>query len=92
MFSVGGMTCSACVATIESYVGSQPGIVSVSVGLIQERAEVRYDPAQVKLLDIIEHIESVGFEAKHLEEVCAFICMGLNLHVNRRKTTNYALT
>lgn len=68
VFSIGGMTCSACVATIESYLGSQPGIVSVSVGLIQERAEVRYDPAQVKLLDIIEHIETVGFEAKHLEE------------------------
>jgi copper chaperone CopZ len=54
VFSVGGMTCAACVATIESYLGGQPGIVSVSVGLIQERAEVRYDPAQVKIVDIIE--------------------------------------
>lgn len=68
VFSVSGMTCAACVATIESYLGNQPGITSVSVGLIQERAEVRYDPGQVKVLDIVEHIETVGFEAKHLEE------------------------
>jgi Cu+-exporting ATPase len=67
VFSVGGMTCAACVATIESYLGCQPGIVSVSVGLIQERAEVRYDPTRVQIVEIVEHIETVGFEAKHLE-------------------------
>lgn len=68
IFSVGGMTCAACVATIESYLGSQPGIISVSVGLLQERAEVRFDPNLVQESEIATHIEDIGFEAKHLEE------------------------
>jgi Cu+-exporting ATPase len=68
VFSVGGMTCAACVATIESYLGSQPGIISVSVGLLQERAEVRYDPSLTSEQEIVEHVEGVGFTAKHLNE------------------------
>lgn len=68
VFSVGGMTCAACVATIESYLGSQPGIISVSVGLLQERAEVRFDPALTTEQEIVDHIEGVGFTAKHLNE------------------------
>lgn len=68
VFSVGGMTCAACVATIESYIGSQPGIISVSVGLLQERAEVRYDPSLITEKEIETHIEDVGFTAKHLLE------------------------
>lgn len=68
VFSVGGMTCAACVATIESYLGSQPGIISVSVGLLQERAEVRFDPSLTSEQEIVDHIEGVGFTAKHLNE------------------------
>eukprot|EP00026_Physarum_polycephalum_P002085 Phypoly_transcript_02089.p1 GENE.Phypoly_transcript_02089~~Phypoly_transcript_02089.p1 ORF type:complete len:954 (+),score=145.65 Phypoly_transcript_02089:41-2902(+) len=68
VFGVGGMTCAACVATIESYLGSQPGIIAVSVGLLQERAEVRYDPAVITEKEIVGHIEDVGFTAKHLVE------------------------
>lgn len=68
VFGVGGMTCAACVATIESYLGSQPGITAVSVGLLQERAEVRYDPSLISEKEITAHIEDVGFTAKHLVE------------------------
>jgi len=68
VFGVGGMTCAACVATIESYLGSQDGVLSVSVGLLQERAEVRYDPGQISEKEIETHIEDVGFTAKHLLE------------------------
>jgi Cu+-exporting ATPase len=68
VFSVGGMTCAACVATIESYLGCQPGILAVSVGLLQERAEVRFDPSLTSEAEIATHIEDVGFTAKHLQE------------------------
>lgn len=68
VFSVGGMTCAACVATIETYLGSQAGVISVSVGLLQERAEVRFDPTITNEHDIVDHIEGVGFTAKHLQE------------------------
>lgn len=68
VFGVGGMTCAACVATIESYLGCQPGVISVSVGLLQERAEVRFNPSLTTEKDIETHIEDVGFTAKHLLE------------------------
>ena len=69
-FSVTGMTCSACVATIENFVSTTPGIsritqgvLNISVGLIQEKAEVSYDPAQITSKDIADNIEMIGFHA-----------------------------
>ncbi len=44
IFDVQGMTCSACVATIENYVKSSEGVEAVSVGLLQEKAEVLHNP------------------------------------------------
>jgi Cu+-exporting ATPase len=41
-FKVTGMTCAACVSTIESYVGSMEGVEAVSVTLLTERAQVKY--------------------------------------------------
>ena len=40
-----------------------PGVQSCSVSLLEERAEVEYDPQHVRVADILEAIEDVGFEA-----------------------------
>ncbi|PRP88031.1 hypothetical protein PROFUN_04459 [Planoprotostelium fungivorum] len=68
VLSVGGMTCGACVATIENYVGCQDGVISVSVALLSEKAEVYYDYNITEEEKVREAIEDVGFQAKILEQ------------------------
>jgi Cu+-exporting ATPase len=64
--------CGACVASIESLLTSQPGIVSVQVSLLAERGVVEYDET---IEDpgwtpekIAEEIEDCGFEAQVVEK------------------------
>lgn len=46
---VTGMTCSACTSSIESAVGSVPGVARVTVSLLQNKAHVVFDPNLVKV-------------------------------------------
>ncbi|WVQ93212.1 hypothetical protein IAU59_000276 [Kwoniella sp. CBS 9459] len=71
---VGGMTCGACVASIESQL-KQPGIHSIQISLLAERGVVEYDedfidPSGLKWDDarIAEEIEDIGFEATVVEK------------------------
>ncbi|KIM33903.1 hypothetical protein M408DRAFT_325471 [Serendipita vermifera MAFF 305830] len=57
-----GMTCGACVATIESQIASLPGIESVEVSLATEKAKVVFDRGVVGLRDIVERVEDCGFD------------------------------
>jgi len=64
------MTCGACVAMIENYVpNAVEGIISISVGLLAERAEVVYDNRIANPHRIAQAIEDIGFKAKLLLEV-----------------------
>lgn len=76
---IGGMTCGACVASIENALVSQPGIKSVQISLLAERGIVEYDESfcegdaesQKPKWDpakIAEEIEDVGFEADVVEK------------------------
>ncbi|GAA6009075.1 hypothetical protein JCM10207_004084 [Rhodosporidiobolus poonsookiae] len=60
---VEGMTCGACVASIENGLRNQDGIASIKVALLAERAVVEYDPAQWTLEKLVEEIEDMGFDA-----------------------------
>ncbi|KAF8329491.1 copper P-type ATPase CtaA [Cantharellus anzutake] len=59
---VEGMTCGACVESIESMLRKQDGIVSVRVALLAERAVVQYDPAKWTVEKIMGEISDIGFE------------------------------
>ncbi|RKP27267.1 hypothetical protein SYNPS1DRAFT_27073 [Syncephalis pseudoplumigaleata] len=70
VLNVKGMSCAACVAGIEGGLADEPGIVSVNVSLLAERAEVHYredavDAAGAPLTDaaIAAMIDALGFEA-----------------------------
>ncbi|WFD20914.1 P-type Cu(+) transporter [Malassezia caprae] len=65
---VKGMTCSSCVTSIETMLGDQPGIVSVSVALLAERAVVEFDAAQWTPAKVAEAIDEIGFEADLIEQ------------------------
>ncbi|KIM66043.1 hypothetical protein SCLCIDRAFT_1211695 [Scleroderma citrinum Foug A] len=58
-----GMTCGACVESIEGMLRSQPGIYSVKVALLAERGVVEYDPSAWTPEKIINEISDTGFDA-----------------------------
>eukprot|EP01132_Coremiostelium_polycephalum_P002605 gene2605-3229_t len=68
VFSISGMTCSSCVGIIESFMSNVDGIISIQVALLQETAEVKFNPNIIKEEEIAEQINSVGFEAKHIRQ------------------------
>ncbi|KAK6150231.1 hypothetical protein DH2020_017756 [Rehmannia glutinosa] len=65
---VTGMTCAACSNSVESALMSVNGVVRASVALLQNKADVTFDPALVKDEDITNAIEDAGFEAEILPE------------------------
>ncbi|XP_022892439.1 copper-transporting ATPase RAN1-like [Olea europaea var. sylvestris] len=56
--SVTGMTCAACSNSVESALMSIPGVVKASVALLQNKADVSFDPILVKdsflILDLLK--------------------------------------
>src|SRR3972149_3905629 len=59
---VAGMTCAACVMTIEKALRGLPGVHDASVNLASGKASVRLDPAVCSLPDIERAITDVGYE------------------------------
>lgn len=65
-FAVSGMTCSACVNSVERSLNSIPG-VSASVNFASETVHV-LAPAEVKAETIIKAVKSAGYEASLLDD------------------------
>ncbi|KAG8868706.1 hypothetical protein FRB97_002046 [Tulasnella sp. 331] len=68
-FRIEGMTCGACVESIESMLRKQPGIQSVKVALLAERALVEYDPELWTPEKLASEIEDIGFGATYMPPV-----------------------
>ncbi|KAL5727514.1 P-type Cu(+) transporter [Ranunculus cassubicifolius] len=68
LFSVIGMTCSACAGSVEKAIKRLPGIQEASVDVLGNRAQVIFYPNFVNEETIRETIEDVGFEATLIEE------------------------
>ncbi|KAK7303871.1 hypothetical protein RJT34_14788 [Clitoria ternatea] len=66
-FSIGGMTCAACVNSVESILRSLPGVKRAVVALATLSGEVEYDPNVISKDDIVNAIEDSGFEASFVE-------------------------
>ncbi|CAB4000640.1 Copper-transporting ATPase 2 [Paramuricea clavata] len=60
---VKGMTCASCVSLIEKSLIKKHGITSALVGLLAQKAEVKYDPTQISPEQIAAEIAIVGYEA-----------------------------
>lgn len=63
-----GMTCNACVATIESYVGGLDGVKQIAVTLLTERAQITYDPDVVDVSQLVAAFDDIGFSAKEEDD------------------------
>ncbi|KAK6254225.1 hypothetical protein QUC31_015945 [Theobroma cacao] len=62
-FTIGGMTCAACVNSIEGILRNLPGVKRAVVALATSLGEVEYDPTVISKDDIVNAIEDAGFEA-----------------------------
>ncbi|XP_074337975.1 copper-transporting ATPase RAN1-like isoform X2 [Apium graveolens] len=61
-FSIGGMTCAACVNSVEGILRKLPGVKRAVVALATSLGEVEYDPNVITKDEIVEAIEDAGFE------------------------------
>src|SRR5919202_261489 len=66
--AISGMTCASCVARIERRLSKLEGVRAVSVNLATERATVAYDPACVKVAQLISAVEAAGYGAAPVAE------------------------
>ncbi|KAK7061008.1 Cu(2+)-transporting P-type ATPase [Paramarasmius palmivorus] len=58
-----GMTCGACVESIEGMLRGQEGIHSVKVALLAERGVIEYNPQKWTPEKLINEIMDIGFDA-----------------------------
>ncbi|PRQ30077.1 putative cu(+) exporting ATPase [Rosa chinensis] len=66
-FSIGGMTCAACVNSVEGILKGLPGVKRAVVALATSLGEVEYDPTVISKDDIVNAIEDAGFEASFVQ-------------------------
>ncbi len=56
-----GMTCANCVATVERNLKKLDGVQNAVVNLSSERATVEFEPAKLKLADMIARVDRAGY-------------------------------
>ncbi|KAG8069908.1 hypothetical protein GUJ93_ZPchr0006g44464 [Zizania palustris] len=66
-FRIGGMTCAACVNSVEGILKKLPGVKRAVVALATSLGEVEYDPSAIAKDEIVQAIEDAGFEAAFLQ-------------------------
>ena len=59
---VRGMTCASCVAHVEHALRGVDGVEDVAVNLATERATIRFDPAAVRMADLVRAVQETGYE------------------------------
>ncbi|SCU77791.1 LADA_0A02234g1_1 [Lachancea dasiensis] len=64
ILEVSGMTCGACVATIEKQAQSMEGVQEVVVSLATNECRVKFDSEVVSAEDVVTVIEDCGFDAR----------------------------
>ena len=61
-YSVAGMTCASCAASLESYLAAQDGVEQVSVNYPNQSVSLAYDPEMIALPQVRQKAKEIGFE------------------------------
>ncbi|MCL4520413.1 MAG: copper ion binding protein [Firmicutes bacterium] len=61
-FTVKGMTCDNCVASVTQALKQVDGVKVAKVSLTEERAQVTYDGQKASMEDLKTAIQSAGYE------------------------------
>jgi len=56
-----GMTCANCARTVERTLSKTPGVENVNVNFATERAQVTFDPATLKIPEMIDRVDKAGY-------------------------------
>lgn len=83
--AVDGLTCGACTSAVEGGFKNVPGIKSMSISLLSERAVVEHDSSIVTPEAIAGIIEDRGFGAKVLETQ---VSLALSIRGTKRQISN----
>lgn len=67
-FKIGGMSCAACAARIETKLNEMPGVYKAVVNLAAEKAVIRYSSTTVGPAQLRSMIETLGFQAHNMAE------------------------
>ena len=59
---VTGMSCAACAGSVESMAAAQPGVHSAAVNYATQSLKLTYDKAVLKLADLQNVIQSIGYD------------------------------
>ena len=62
-FDVTGMSCSACSARVEKAVGKLVGAENVSVNLLTNSMQVKFDEAKISIAQIVDAVINAGYGA-----------------------------
>nr|XP_043638978.1 copper-transporting ATPase RAN1-like [Erigeron canadensis] len=66
-FTIGGMTCAACVNSVEGILRKLDGVKRAIVALPTSLGEVEYDPEIISKEEIVSAIEDAGFDASFVQ-------------------------
>lgn len=65
--SLDGVTCAACAWLIEKHLGQSDGVLSIQVNATAQRALLRWDPARVRLSELLARLRRLGYQAAPFE-------------------------
>ncbi|KAB1223232.1 putative copper-transporting ATPase HMA5 [Morella rubra] len=92
VFSVIGMTCSACAGSVEKAIKQLPGIRKAVVDVLNNRAQVLYHPNFVNEETICKTIENVGFQATIISDTSERSIQVCKIHINGMTCTSCSST
>lgn len=88
---VRGMSCAACVSRLEKALSKLPGVLTASVNLATEKAQVRFLPEMVSVPRLRAAVQAAGYEPVDLSEPLAAEAEDRELTTLRRQVVFAAL-
>lgn len=58
-----GIVCAACIWLNERHLQQLPGVIAADINFSTHRARVRWDDTRVKLSDILQAVQEIGYQA-----------------------------
>ena len=77
VFNIEGMTCAACVRSVEKATSKIDGVDKVSVNLITNRMEVQFDEQKTSISSIEDSVKKAGYKAVLMTESKQFSVEGM---------------
>lgn len=82
---IGGLACSFCAQSIETYFGRTEGIQQVNVSLAHEEVLIQYDPQKLDESQIKQTIRDLGYTIRDPDRVKAFEEQEQELRAHKRR-------